>query len=74
MADGVLLFVTYKPKEVALAELRELFRSRTIQPLDLDVAARMLRKHLGLSYEPRCGGCPAMTSCWHSTVSNRLRP
>ena len=27
MADGVLLFVTYKPKEEALAELQELFKS-----------------------------------------------
>ena len=27
MADEVLLFVTYKPKEEALAELQELFKS-----------------------------------------------
>jgi subtilisin family serine protease len=59
MADGVLLFVTYKPKEQALAEFRELFKSRTTQPLDLSVAAKMLRKHLGLSYEPLLRGMPS---------------
>jgi hypothetical protein len=59
MADGVLLFVTYKPKEPALAELRELFRSRTIKPLDLDVAAGMLRKHLDLSFKPALRGMPS---------------
>jgi subtilase family protein len=59
MADEVLLFVTYKPKDEALDELRELFKSRTTKPLDLDVAARMLRKHLGLSYEPPLRGMPS---------------
>jgi subtilisin family serine protease len=59
MADEVLLFVTYKPKVEALDELRELFKSRTTQPLDLDVAARMLRTHLGLSYEPPLRGMPS---------------
>jgi hypothetical protein len=58
MPDEVLLFVTYKPKEAALAEFRELFKSRT-KPLDLDVAARMLRKHLGLSYEPPLRAMPS---------------
>ena len=36
MADEVLLFVTYKPKEKALDELKELFSSRTTKPLDLE--------------------------------------
>jgi subtilisin family serine protease len=59
MADGVLLFVTYKPKEAALADLRRLFSLRTTKPLDLDVAARMLRNHLGLSFDPQLRGMPS---------------
>jgi Subtilase family len=60
MADGVLLFVTYKPKEQeALDELSALVKPRTTKPLDLGVAARMLRKHLGLSYEPPLRGMPS---------------
>jgi hypothetical protein len=59
MADGVLLFVTYKPRDEALAELEELFKARTTRPLDLHVAARMLKKHLGLSYEPPLRGVPS---------------
>ena len=59
MADGVLLFVTYKPRDEALAELQELFKLRTTRPLDLDGAARMLKKHLGLSYEPPLRGMPS---------------
>jgi len=58
MADEVLLFVTYKPKDAALAELQVLFASRT-KPLDLDVAARTLRKHLGLSFTPTLRGVPS---------------
>jgi hypothetical protein len=58
MADEVLLFVTYKPKDAAIAELRELFASRT-KPLDLDIAARTLRKHLGLSFTPTLRGVPS---------------
>src|SRR5438445_2804041 len=59
MADEVLFFVTYKPKEAALAELRELFSSRTTKPLDLDVAAGMLRTHLELSFTPALRGMPS---------------
>jgi hypothetical protein len=59
MADEVLLFVTYKPKEAALAELRELFSSRTTKPLDLDVVAGMLRKHLELNFKPALRGMPS---------------
>jgi subtilisin family serine protease len=59
MADEVLLFVTYKPKEKALAELRELFSSRTTKPLDLDAAAEMLRKHLDLKFKPALRGMPS---------------
>jgi hypothetical protein len=59
MADEVLLFVTYKPTDEALADLRELFKSRTTKPLDRDAAARMLRKHLGLSFEPPLRGIPS---------------
>jgi subtilisin family serine protease len=59
MADRVLLFVTYKAKEQALDEIRELLKSRTTEPLDLHVAARVLRKHLGLSYEPPLRGMPS---------------
>src|SRR5262245_43940236 len=59
MGDEVLLFVTYKPKEAALAELQELFRSRTTKPLDLEVTAGMLRKHLGLSFKPVLRGMPS---------------
>jgi Subtilase family len=59
MADEVLLFVTYKPKEKALAELTELFSSRTTKPLDLDVAAEMLRKHLDLKFKPALRGMPS---------------
>ena len=73
MADEVLFFVTYKPKEAALAELRELFSSRTTKPLDLDVAAGMLRTHLELSFTPALRGMPAMILFWHSTVSMRPR-
>ena len=58
MADEVLLFVTYKPKDAALAELQVLFASRT-KPLDLDVAAKTLRKHLGLSFTPTLRGVPS---------------
>ena len=58
-AEGVLLFLTYKPNLEALADLREFFKSRTTKPLDLDVAARMLRKHLGLSFEPPLRGMPS---------------
>jgi hypothetical protein len=60
MADEVLLFVTYKPKgEATLAELRELFKSRATKPLDLDVAAGILRKHLNLSFKPALRGMPS---------------
>jgi subtilase family protein len=59
MADEVLLFVTYKPKEKALAELTELFSSRTTKPLDLDAAAEMLRKHLDLKFKPALRGMPS---------------
>src|SRR5213593_1886484 len=59
MADEVLFFVTYKPKEAALAELRALFSSRTTKPLDLDVAAGMLRKHLELHFKPALRGMPS---------------
>ena len=58
MADEVLLFVTYKPKELALAELQELFKSRS-KPLDLDVAAGVLQKHLNLSFKPALRGIPS---------------
>src|SRR5260370_13501338 len=58
MGEEVLLFVTYRPKDAAIAELRELFASRT-KPLDLDVAARTLRKHLGLSFTPTVRGVPS---------------
>lgn len=58
MADEVLLLVTYKPKEKALAELTELFSSRTTKPLDLEVAAEMLRKHLDLKFTPALRGVP----------------
>jgi Subtilase family len=59
MADEVLLCVTYKPKEKALAELRALFSSRTTKPLDLDVAAEMLRNHLDLKFKPVLRGMPS---------------
>jgi subtilisin family serine protease len=59
MADEVLLFVTYKPKEKALAELRALFSSRTTKPLDLAVAAEMLGKHLDLKFKPALRGMPS---------------
>lgn len=51
MADEVLLFVTYKPKEAALPELREFFKSRS-KPLDLEFAAGLLQKHLELHFQP----------------------
>jgi len=73
-AEGVLLFLTYKPNLEALADLREFFKSRTTKPLDLIVAAKCFRKHLGLSFEPPLRGMPAMTSCWRSTVSNETPP
>jgi hypothetical protein len=59
MANEVPLVVTYKPKEAALEALQALFRSRTIEPLDLHGAARMLRDHLGLSYVPPLRGMPS---------------
>jgi hypothetical protein len=59
MTDEVLLFLTYKPKEAALAELRELFKSRKTRPLDLDVTAAVLQKHLELSFKPALRGMPS---------------
>ena len=58
MADEVLLFVTYRPKEKALAELKEFFSSRTTKPLDLDFAAEMLGRHLDLKFKLALRGMP----------------
>jgi Subtilase family len=58
MADKELLFLTYKPNERALADLREHFRSRT-KGLDLEAVAGMLKTHLGLSFTPTLRGMPS---------------
>jgi len=57
MADGVLLFLTYKPNPPALAELREYFKSRS-EPLDLDALAGTLQGQLRLSFKPTLRGMP----------------
>ena len=58
MADEVLFFVTYKPKEPeVLAQLQKLFESRT-KPLNLDDAAGMLQDHLRLHFKPKLRAVP----------------
>jgi subtilisin family serine protease len=57
MTDQVLLFLTYKPNQAALAELQEHFKERT-KALDLEFVAKTLRKHLGLSFDPKLRGMP----------------
>jgi hypothetical protein len=56
-AERVLLFLTYKPKDEALADLREHFDLRTASGF-LEAIGAMLKKHLLLSFEPLVRGVP----------------
>jgi Subtilase family len=58
MADGVLLFLTFKPNPPALAELREFFRSRR-EPKDLAALSETLKTQLRLSFKPPLRGMPS---------------
>lgn len=58
MADGVLLFLTYKPNPPALDELQVYFRSRR-EPKDLDALAGTLQSQLKLSFKPTLRGMPS---------------
>jgi hypothetical protein len=58
MADEVLLFLTYKPNEAALADLGQHFNPRT-GPLDLDAIAGTLQSHLRLNFNPTLRGVPS---------------
>jgi subtilisin family serine protease len=57
MADGVLLFLTYKPNQQALDELRKFFESRR-EPKDLDALADTLQSQLKLHFKPKLRGMP----------------
>jgi Subtilase family len=58
MADEVLLFLTYKPNAVALADLRQYFDPHTGPP-DLDALAATLQRLLRLSFKPTLRGVPS---------------